>query len=41
MPEIDSLDMTWGRRMYILKSLADNSEIEWDFISTKKEISFI
>lgn len=41
MLEISSLGMTWDRIMYILKSLADNSEVQSDLISTKKETSFI
>lgn len=41
MLKISSLGMTWDRIMYILKSLADNSEVQSDLISTKKETSFI
>lgn len=41
MLETDSLGMTYTRRMCILKSLADDSEIQPELISTKKETPFI
>ena len=40
MLNIDSLGMTQGRKMYTLKSLADDSEIQPDLIITKQETSF-